>query len=183
MYNTFKDFTKRFGVNTTNNIQLLNWGKMLKIKNLQVLMIDEIKNANKTLPINIIVNIQKSNQKGIHWSCFHQSIKGERYWFDSYGLDPEKEIIKTFGTPILSSTFIIQDFSSSYCGQMSLYVLYRLNENIELENKVLKLTENAAKKSAEDGNIILLKTSAYKRKSTPMQDIDFLNLLLSLKTK
>lgn len=137
--NSFDSFTKRFGVHTTNNIQLLNWGKILKLKNLQVLMIDEIKNCNKTLPINIIVNIQTTDQKGIHWSCFHQSKKGKKYWFDSYGLDPQKEIIETFGIPILSNTFIIQDFTSSYCGQISLYVLYRLNQNDDYAKLLLSL--------------------------------------------
>ncbi len=58
-------------------------------------MIDEIKSCNMTLPINIIVNIETSKDQGAHWSCFHQS-KINKCYFDSYGLPPQKEIIKKF---------------------------------------------------------------------------------------
>jgi hypothetical protein len=124
---SFPSFLNSYGRNTTNNIQLLNWGKQLKIKNLQVLMIDEIVNCNMKLPINIIVNIDDSNGKGIHWSCFHQSIKGEKIYFDSYGCPPQKEIIEKFHSPITANDFLIQDFTTKICGQYCLYVLYRLN--------------------------------------------------------
>ena len=51
----------------------------------------------------------------------------ENFFFDSYGLPPTKEIEKFIGEGI-SSTFKIQEDGTKYCGQMSLYVLYSLNQ-------------------------------------------------------
>jgi len=86
-----KEFLNIYGTNTTNNFQLLNWGKKLKIKNLQVLMIDEIRACSIKKPINIIVNIDNSNERGSHWSCFHKTINDKKFFFDSYGLPPQKK--------------------------------------------------------------------------------------------
>ena len=133
------------GTNTTNNIELLNWGKRLGIQNLQVLMIDEIKNCNMTLPINIIVNIETSKDQGAHWSCFHHSKSTAVYdsinkcYFDSYGLPPQKEIIKKFKSPIIVNDFIIQDFNTKICGQFCLYVLYKLNNGEQFLPTLLDL--------------------------------------------
>ena len=70
------EFFNRFGTDTTNNFQLLHWGKQLGLKNFQVLMKDEIKNIDVKPLMNIICNIENSFEDGAHWSCFHkQSVK------------------------------------------------------------------------------------------------------------
>ena len=123
----FKTFLRKYGVNTTNNFQLLHWGKQLKIPNFRVLMRDEIIQTPLTTPINIITNNNTSKQNGTHWSCFHVNRNGEKFWFDSYASPPLKEIIEIFKSPILANTSRYQDFNTSYCGQMCLYFLYQIN--------------------------------------------------------
>ena len=59
---------------------------------------------------------------------FISSKDGKKYWFDSYGLPPLKEIINKFRSPIMAADFQIQDFGMKYCGQLALYVLYRLSK-------------------------------------------------------
>ena len=88
-------------------------------------MIDEIKDVQITPIINIIVNIETTKDNGAHWSCYHQNGKN-KFYFDSYGLPPQKEIINKFKSPILANDFIIQDYTSKICGQYCLYVLMRL---------------------------------------------------------
>ena len=90
-------------------------------------MIDEIGSSNIKEPINIIVNIESSKENGAHWSAFHKSKNGKKYFFDSYGLPPQKEIINKFKTPIIVNDFIIQILNTKLCGQYCLYVLYKLN--------------------------------------------------------
>lgn len=133
-----KEFLDKYGTNTTSNFQLLHWGKQLKIPNFQVLMKDEIKDAKLKLPINIITNNNTSKQVGSHWSCFHMRNNGEKIWFDSYGSPPLIEIIEKFQgetsshrkrSPILANTTKYQDFNTSYCGQLSLYFLYIIQNN------------------------------------------------------
>ena len=140
-----KEFLNRYGVNTTNNFQLLHWAKELKIKNFSVLMRDEIENYKFTkLPVNIIVNIDPKKEGGVHWSCFHISTDKKKYWFDSYGLPPLKEIINKFRrnkakSPITAADFQIQDFGMKYCGQLALYILYKLNRKEDFLKTVLEL--------------------------------------------
>jgi hypothetical protein len=38
-------------------------------------MIDEIKDCLMDEPVNIIENIETSEEKGAHWSCYHQDKK------------------------------------------------------------------------------------------------------------
>ena len=135
-----KEFLNRYGVDTTTNFQLLHWAKQLGLKNFHVLMRDEIREAIFTkLPVNIIINIDPKKDGGVHWSCFHITADGKKYWFDSYGLPPLKEIINKFRrktksvpadakSPIMAADFQIQDFGMKYCGQLALYVLYRLSK-------------------------------------------------------
>ena len=40
---------------------------------------------------------------------------------------------------MISSTFKIQEYGTKYCGQMSLYVLYRLNQGDKFTDIVLSL--------------------------------------------
>ena len=135
-----KEFLNHYGVNTTNNFQLLHWAKQLKIKNFHVLMRDEIKDFNlKKLPLNLIVNIDPKKEGGVHWSCFHIAKDGKKYWFDSYGLPPLKEIIDKFKSPILAADFQIQDFGMKYCGQLALYILYKLSNKDDFIKSVLDL--------------------------------------------
>ena len=74
-----KEFLNQYGVNTTNNFQLLHWAKQIKIKNFHVLMRDEIKDFNlKKSPLNLIVNIDPKKEGGVHWSCFHVAENGKK---------------------------------------------------------------------------------------------------------
>lgn len=136
------DFLKKYGKQTTSNIQLLNWAKQLKIKPFKTIMRNEIKNVKPNE--YVIANIQKSSEEGVHWVCFHNNI-----YFDSYGLPPleeYKELVKHG----LYSEFEIQDFGQSFCGQLSLYVLYVLFHSDDKEQKfkdlVLDLYQCLARK-------------------------------------
>ena len=137
-------FLNKYGVNSTNNFQLLHYAKQLKIPNFTILMRDEIKSykSNK-LPINIITNIHTSKENGVHWSAFHIDKNNNKYFFDSFGLPPTCEIINKFKSNendhILSSNFKIQKLGTSYCGQISLFVLNELNNNNKYESIILSL--------------------------------------------
>ena len=70
---------------------------------------------------------------------FSYSKRWKKYWFDSYGLPPLKEIIDKFKSPILAADFQIQDFGMKYCGQLALYILYKLNNKDDFIESVLDL--------------------------------------------
>ena len=86
-----KDFFNKYGTDTTSNFQLIKWAKELKIPNFHYVMRDEINELPLTSknPLNVVTNIHASDQQGIHHSAFH--LGKERYFFDSYGLNPCKD--------------------------------------------------------------------------------------------
>ena len=123
---TLKEFFDKFGTDTTNNIELMNYAKMLGIKNFHYVMRDEMKllPTNK-FPLNVMTNIHTSDQPGVHHNCFYVGKK-DKYFFDSYGLAPTKEVEKFLGHGE-HSTFKLQQDNTRYCGQLSLYFLYLMN--------------------------------------------------------
>jgi len=142
---SWQDFQKKFGTKTTSNIDLYKFAKILKLKNFHVIMNDELNTIKKQFPLNVITNLHSSNQPGVHWNCFYISNSGEpkapkKYFFDSYGLPPTKEVENFLGKGTTYSTFKIQENNTSYCGQLALYILYLLNfSNLSYEEIVLSL--------------------------------------------
>ena len=124
---TLKQFFDKFGTDTTNNIELMNYAKMLGIKNFYYVMRDEMKllPLNTKFPLNVMTNIHTSDQPGVHHNCFY-ICDSNRYFFDSYGLAPTKEVEK-YMRHGEHSTFRIQEDNTTYCGQLSLYFLYLMN--------------------------------------------------------
>lgn len=111
------NFFNKYGIDTTTNFDLIKYAKELKIKPFYYTMRDEIIN----LPDNcyVITNINTSKEKGVHHSAL---VKNQnKYFFDSYGLPPTEEI----GEGGKYSTFQLQNFNQKYCGQLSLYFLYK----------------------------------------------------------
>ena len=111
-------------------------------------MRDEIKemtDADFKKPLNIITNNNTSDENGSHWSAFYKKDENvfdsvpQKFWFDSYGLPVLEEIVQTFKSPILGNTSKFQEFDTSYCGQLSLYFLYKINNGKSMEEICLEL--------------------------------------------
>ena len=125
-----KDFYKKYGTHTTSNFQLIKYANELKIPNFHVCMRNELKSIKLNEPnvLNIITNIHTSDQNGVHWSALYIDLEKACY-FDSFGLQPTKEVIDIIPKNLnkIRNTVQLQNFNDSYCGQLSLYVLYKLN--------------------------------------------------------
>ena len=57
-----------------------------------------------------------------------------KIYFDSYGVQPPKEVIKYLGNGINYNTDKIQPRGEVFCGHLCLYVLKELNEGKEFQN-------------------------------------------------
>ena len=121
----------------TTDVYLNNEAKRLKLNNFRgAIMKDEL--PDKCLENECgIVNMEDSKDQGSHWCCWWK--KGdEKYYFDSYGLDPPLEIQKYLKSPIIFSTFQLQEFNDSNCGEWCLYVLNELNKGLDYKDIILK---------------------------------------------
>ena len=112
--------------------------KQLKLVNFKCVMRDELKGK---IPKNKecgIINSNTSKENGQHWSCWYKNGT-KKYYFDSFGLLPPKEIIRYLGRPIMYSTYQVQQIDDSNCGQWCLYVLNRLNNGENFIDIVLDI--------------------------------------------
>lgn len=96
-----------------------------------------------------IINLDSVQNSGTHWVCYF--IGKQCYYFDSFGLFPPDEVKKyllssaqllTSKNYILSSTFVLQEFNTSYCGYICLYVLQNLSKGFKYEDIIFNLVEN-----------------------------------------
>ena len=87
-----------------------------------------------------ILNLDSMDGKGTHWVAWYKN-KGTKYYFDSYGIKPPKEMHKYLKSPIFYNSIQIQEPGTYICGHLCIYVLEELNEGKDLLPIVLKLQE------------------------------------------
>ena len=112
------EFLCKYGISKTTNFDLIDIANDLEMP-LKVIMKDEFKEKYILENIPLIINYQNTNQKGIHWVGYY-----DKYYFDSYGLPPLKELenhVNEYNKDDFQS-----DTDLEYCGQLTLYVLYNL---------------------------------------------------------
>lgn len=113
--------------NGMTNFEVIDEAKRLKLPNFKYFMRDELlgkKPLNKECGV---VNLDSSKNDGSHNCCYW--IDGDKkYYFDSFGINPPKEMIKYLKSPILYSTYQIQQFNDSNCSEWCLHVLHRLKK-------------------------------------------------------
>jgi len=126
----------------TTNIQLKNEARKLKFKKFKgVIMRDEI---NKLKPLEQesgILGSKTTKENDMHWTFCWKN--GEhKCCFDSFGLQPTKEIVNYLKSPIVYSTLQIQQFNESNCGECCIQVLNRLNRGDDYTYIILDLINN-----------------------------------------
>ena len=83
------------------------------------------------------VNIDNRSQGGTHWTCF--IVKDNKsYYFDSFGGQPDKFLLKQLPKPIIYHKYKIQDIDSLLCGSYCLYFFY-LTERMNYYDSILKM--------------------------------------------
>lgn len=137
---TIEQFLNRYGTATSSNFDLIRWAKVLGIKSFYCLMrneLNQLKKLKKLKKVYIICNYQTTTESGTHWICMCRD-GNKNYYFDSYGIEPFQEAIEFLGEGV-NSTFKIQKEGQTFCGQMSLYVLYQLFKGKNFYDIVLYL--------------------------------------------
>jgi len=118
----------------TTNAELEQEAKRLGFLNFRgVVFKDEVRRLGKPLGIECgILGSKKHSQDDMHWTSWFK-FGNKKYTFDSFGLPPDENLEKYLKSPILFSTFQIQQFNQSTCGQWCIWFLHRMNE-IAMQN-------------------------------------------------
>jgi len=136
-------FLFKYGINTTTNFDLKNIAKDLGLDKIKVLMRDEMENIKPNYIY--IFNLESSKEEGSHWVSLYKN----KYYFDPYGILPPKNIDYEMwngdaskSTPLMWNTLQIQPDNTNMCGQLCLYILYRLEKfNEDFEDLILTVYE------------------------------------------
>ena len=160
---TLSEFLEVYGNSTTSNIDLRKWAEGLKIPYFHCIMKDEIENLSDLgIPLNVIINLQTSNEKGSDWNALYVGDE-IAFYFSSYALSPLKGVVSFLDHLVdvknrFYNTTALQRFDESFCGQLSLYFLYRINRlrmpteddfldlMLEMKREVSKIRRKDAKK-------------------------------------
>ena len=124
---------------TMTDLNLLRYVTRLKIPNFRgVRMRDELTGKSPHHSECGILNLENHLQRGSHWTCWFKEGK-DRYYFDSYGEPPPREIIQYLKSvnelekdkPVIKrSAVTVQRDNTSECGALCLYVLKRMSDGI-----------------------------------------------------
>ena len=114
----FKDFMKKY--NLKNNT--MNESELQRIFKYHIYPRDSKIHSDKGFVI-----INNGAQGGTHWTCF--IIKDEKsYYFDSFGVQPDRFLLKQLPKPIIYRKFKIQEINSKFCGSYCLYFFYLIEK-------------------------------------------------------
>ena len=134
-----------------SNINLEYYTKKLKLPLHQIRFVSQLKTIKTPKIGNYIINLDRSETNGTHWSCFI-IYPSKLVYYDSFGVINQipPEVIQ-FGkrfNPSIKFVFnydVIQDTNSIYCGWFVLYFIYFFNKNKKCQNKRLLLTAHNKK--------------------------------------
>ena len=124
----------------TTDFELMKHAKRLKLRGFKgVFMRNELTGTPANHECGI-VNLESSHQEGSHWVAYFKN-GNEKYYIDAFGARPPKEIVRYLKSPILYSTYEIQQFNSTNCGEWVLYFHNKLNKGEDFIDAVLETIE------------------------------------------
>ena len=136
----------------TTNIELLEYGKILNISDLKVVMKDELKNiiSSFKFPINIIMNLNDSDKNiNGHWVLIFVNDTNKIFYSSFGDMIPNEAkdyMWRIDDREILTSDIQIQEFNETICGELSIIILYLLNHSkLKFEDIILEFQESAVK--------------------------------------
>ena len=107
------------------NFQLMDAVKILKIPRFRGVF---MRNDLPTKPLKRecgVLNLDDASGRGTHWVCWYKN-NNCNYYFDSFGVQPPKELTGFLTSPVYYNSERIQPDGEVVCGHLCLYVLCKL---------------------------------------------------------
>ena len=73
-----------------------------------------------------ILNLDSSSGDGTHWVMWYKKGK-DKFYFDSYGVQPPSELIAYLKLPIFYNSEPVQQNGEVFCGHLCLFILKQLS--------------------------------------------------------
>ena len=82
-----------------------------------------------------ILNLDSSSGDGTHWVLWFKKGK-DKFYFDSYGMQPPSELIFYLKSPIFYNSERVQQNGEVFCGHLCLFVLTQLSLGNNLQTAI-----------------------------------------------
>lgn len=118
-----------------SNFQLLEAVEKLKIPHFRgVFMRNELPMKSRKQECGIL-NLDSAPGRGTHWVAWYKNSTN-KFYFDSFGVQPPAEIIEYLSSPLYYNTEQIQASDQVVCGHLCLFVLSRLSRGEKMQDVI-----------------------------------------------
>ena len=125
---SFRDFKKEYNLKK----DIMNESQLQKIYNYAIYPRDSKINSDRGF-----VNLDNGLQGGSHWTCFYTK-DNKSYYYDNFGGQPDKFLLKQLPKPKIYHNYKIQDINSKLCGSFCSY-FFHLIERMNYYEAMLKM--------------------------------------------
>ena len=120
-----------------SNFELIEAVKKLKIPNFRgVFMRNELPRKPLRKECGIL-NLDSAPGRGTHWVAWYKDKNKNsknKFYFDSFGVQPPDELIRYLSSPIFYNTERVQPSGQVICGHLCLFVLSRLSRGESMQD-------------------------------------------------
>lgn len=109
-----------------SNFELMDAVKKLSIPNFRGVFVRDTLPKKSRVKESGILNLDDTTGNGTHWVAWYKN-GNDKYYFDSFGIQPPKELIRYLKPPVYYSTEQIQPRDQVFCGHLCLFVLKQLS--------------------------------------------------------
>ena len=107
---------------------------------------DQLPKTPIPIPASMIINLDKSTQKGSHWVCVYIDVQKRAEYFCSYGLPPLRtefiDFMKRNSNIWTHSTQPLQSYDSTVCGKYCAVYLYFKTQHYSLKDFLAFFSED-----------------------------------------
>jgi len=121
-----------------SNYEVISKADKLELPNFRYFMRDDLCKAICKKQECSVVNLNTSKQQGSHHTCYWVS-NNKKYYFDSFGVVPPKELVKYLKSPIMYSTHQIQQYNDANCSEWCLYMLNELHKGKDFIDIIIEI--------------------------------------------
>ena len=109
-----------------SNLEIIDAAKKLSLYGFRGVFLKDTLPTKTQLNECGILNLDSSSDDGTHWVMWLKKGK-DKFYFDSYGVQPPSELIAYLESPIFYNIERVQQSDEVFCGHLCLFTLKQLS--------------------------------------------------------
>ena len=109
-----------------SNLEIIETAKKLSLSGFRGVFLRDTLPTKTKLNECGILNLDSSSGDGTHWVMWFKNGK-DKFYFDSYGVQPLSELITYLKSPIFYNSERVQQNGEIFCGHLCLFTLKQLS--------------------------------------------------------